>query len=538
MQLRSWVFAGLLVIAVHCIADARAGEPRVGKFVSYEVEDFTITTSRGGKQARQFMEDLAKFRAALEKLLAKHAANVGIPTHILVMGSDTWQKYLQPGQNVAGWFHSGRFANYMAINGDAEAADSNHIMFHEYTHFFLSSRFAGEYPPWFNEGLAELMGYAMFTKDMAVLRIPTDLLHEARDGEWIPFDRMIRVDHSSPEYQSHKLAQSFYAQAWLTVHYGLLENREFGKHMIEYLNHLNRLQPLDEAAKLSFGADLTVVDKQLREYSRSKQLMSGGLKLGELPAVTLPEGKPVAELDALAMIADLMLETRKAPDRARPLVESLAHREPNSARAAILAARLAMLDEDPKAFDAAVKRATSLLPAGDWLSRRELASVLLDNALAFNPANSGSTEDSERDLTSAMHWFGEAVAHNNEDVESLWGYGTAATRLDKELDLAETALLAAYKRAPKSADIAMSLANLKGRQQQPEAMIPYLKDTIRYSNNHATSKWAAETLLETQEYLAERDRVEAENRKQREAYEKMRAEYDKKYGKTKKKSGS
>ena len=50
-----------------------------------------------------------------------------------------------------------------------------------------------------------------------------------------------------------------------------------------------------------------------------------------------------------------------------------------------------------------------------------------------------------------MRWFGEAITHNNEDVEALWGFGTAATRLDKDLDLAEQALLAAYKRAPASA---------------------------------------------------------------------------------------
>jgi hypothetical protein len=34
--------------------------------------------------------------------------------------------------------------------------------------------------------------------------------------------------------------------------------------------------------------------------------------------------------------------------------------------------------------------------------------------------------------------------------------------------------------------------------------------------------------------LSERDRIEAENRKQQEAYEKKRAEYEKKYGKRKK----
>jgi hypothetical protein len=39
-----------------------------------------------------------------------------------------------------------------------------------------------------------------------------------------------------------------------------------------------------------------------------------------------------------------------------------------------------------------------------------------------------------------------------------------------------------------------------------------------------------------QSYIAERDRVDEENRQQREAYEKQLAEYEKKYGKQKKKA--
>jgi hypothetical protein len=513
-----------------------AAEPRLGKFVSYEMEDFTILTSRSAKQARDFMEGLTSFRVTLEKTLARRSAKSGIPTHILVLSGTEWQKYLQPRQSIAGWFQRGRFANYMVMNGDAGPEEATHIIFHEYTHFFLSSQFSGEYPPWFNEGLAELMGFAKFDKGMAILQIPMYRVYEARDGDWIQFDRLIRVDHSSPEYQSHKLADSFYAQAWLTVHYGLVENRQFGKQMIDYLRHLNQLRPLDEAAKLSFGADLAGVDKQLRDYSRNKRMMSGGLNLGELPPVTLPVGKPVAELDALATITELMIETRLAPDRIRPMVESLARREPNSSRPAVLAARLALFEEDDKAFEAAVTRAASLLAPGDWLARRNLASVLLDSALDFRPLSKRTTEDSERDLTKAMRWFGEAIAHNNEDIEALWGFGAAATRLNRDLDLAEDALVLAYRRAPASADIAMSLANLKGRQQQPEAMIPYLKDTIRFANNRSMAKWAVETLREMQEYVAERDRVDAENRKQREAYEKQLADYEKKYGKAKKKT--
>ena len=65
-------------------------------------------------------------------------------------------------------------------------------------------------------------------------------------------------------------------------------------------------------------------------------------------------------------------------------------------------------------------------------------------------------------------------------------------------------------------------------------MLPYLKDTIRYSSDLRLRQWAVDTLKNMEKWLAERDQVDEENRKQREAYEKQVAEYEKKYGKKKK----
>ena len=521
--------------AVALSAGAFAAEPKLGKFVSYELEDFTIYTTRSGDQARQFIEDLAKYRVTLEKTLGKRAQKNTVPTRIVIVSSTEWEKYLQPREGVAGWFQPESFSNTIVMDGDTARGAAMQLIFHEYTHFYLASQFAGEYPPWFNEGLAELMGFAKFDHGKAIMQVPMMRVYEARDGDWIPFDRLIRVDHNSPEYQTHKLADSFYAQAWLTVHYGMVENREFGKQMFEYLRQLNNLRPADEAARIAFGPDLGVIDKQLREYSRDTTLSSGAIALGDIPAVTMPAAKPVPELDALANIIDIMLTTHLAPDRIRPLVESLARREPQSARPAIFLARLAQTQDDEAAFDEAIAKAQTRLTPTDFSSRRELADVLLTSALDYGPLSSRSTENTERDLKRAMRLYGEAVAHDNADVQALWGFGTAAMRLDKNLDLAEQALLAAYARAPVSAEIAMSLANLKGRQQQPEAMIPYLKDAVRHANNLQTKKWATEQLAQMEQWVVERDKVDAENKKQREKYEKELADYEKKYGKVKKK---
>ncbi len=251
----------------------------------------------------------------------------------------------------------------------------------------------------------------------------------------------------------------------------------------------------------------------------------------------LPTGKPLDDLDAMSTLVDVMLETRLATDRVRPLVESLERRDPNKSRAAILAARLAQREDDNAAFDKAVARAEAAMAPGDWEQRRELASVLLQSGLESSPMSTRTSADSDADVKRAMKWFGEAIAHNSQDVEALWGFGTAATRLDVNLELAEQALVGAYQRAPASADIAQSLANLKARQDKPEEMLPYLKDVIRYASNLGTRRWAAETYLQTQNFITERDKVEAENKRVHEEYEKQLAEYEKKYGKRKKAAG-
>jgi tetratricopeptide (TPR) repeat protein len=522
-----------LCLALMLVPLAHAGEPRIGKYVQYDAGEFVVVTSRSAAQARRVMEDLVKFRATLERVLGKRAAQNAFPTTIVISSATDWKNWLQPRQNIAGFFQRARFSNYMAINGDASTQETLHIMFHEYTHYYLATQFAGDYPPWFNEGLAELMGWARFDKGMALLQVPMYQVYEARDGDWIPFDRLIRIDQNDPEYQSHKLAPSFYAQAWLTVNYGLIENRNFGAQIFKYLQQLNTLVPHEEAARTAFG-DLAAADRLLRDYSRAKSIAGGGINLDEVPPVQLPAAKPLSEIDAMAILADVMLETRLAPERVRPLVQSVGRRDPNQARAAILAARLAQADDDDAGFDAAVARAEAALAPADWQQRRELASVLLTSGLDSSPMSSRSNEAMEADVKRAMKWFAEAIAHNNQDVEALWGFGTSATRLDRNLDVAEQALVAAYQRAPSSAEIAMSLANVKARQEKPDEMIPFLEDTVRYATDLHMRRWASDTLVQTRAFLEERDAIEAENRRQQEAYEKMRDEYEKKYGKPKK----
>jgi tetratricopeptide (TPR) repeat protein len=505
--------AGIATCALAGLAAAAAAEPKYGNFVAYDAGKFTIVTSRGEQQVRDLMLDLAQFQLTLEAMLRTKTQDTGIPTHIFIVNGRQWQQYLQPRAGVGGVFLPRRFANYLLINGDSDRALTLRIIFHEYTHFFIRSQFAGEYPPWFDEGMAELLGMARFRGDTALFDVAVDRVLDARAGEWIPFDRLLKIENSSPEYQSHNLARGFYGQAWLTVHFGKVADAEFGAHMFAYLKALNQLVPPDVAARDAFGNDLAAVDQQLRAYSRRKGYNVGSIRIGTATPLTMGAGRPLGDVETLTTIADVMLEMRLAPDRIRPLIETVSTLDPASVQNALLTIRLANQAGDDALFQRSLAALTPLLAADDWRSRKVLGTVLLDR---FNEGDADrlTTPQGKAEMERALQWFDEALTHNPGDVESLWGYGSAATYLNKELYLAETRLQAAYMKVPGSADIALALANLYGVKGEPQRMIPLLEDVIRLATQLPMREWAKDTLIKTRAFIEQQYLQELNERKQ------------------------
>ena len=45
----------------------------------------------------------------------------------MIVSASEWKKYLEPRQNIAGWFQPGAFSNNMVMDGDARAAQALHV---------------------------------------------------------------------------------------------------------------------------------------------------------------------------------------------------------------------------------------------------------------------------------------------------------------------------------------------------------------------------------------------------------------------------
>lgn len=304
-----------------------AAEPRLDNYTRYDAGEYVIVTSRSSAQTKRIIENLTRFRFTLERVLGVRARQSASPTKILIAGTSDWIQWFEPRFYTGGNFQRSPLANYIAINGTRPVGEDLYEIFHEYTHYFLVTQFADKYPPWFDEGLAEVMGNARFRTDAAILQVASSRLQDARTADWIPFDHLLRIGRDDPRYLGHKHRSAFYAQSWLAVYFGMVEDRHFGRQILEYLNQLNAGVPEEVAAQKVFGSGLSVVDRQLRAYLLSGAHHPGRIKLGHVPAVNLPTGDPLSELDAMATVADFMIESGLAADRIRPLVDSLGRRE-------------------------------------------------------------------------------------------------------------------------------------------------------------------------------------------------------------------
>ena len=120
-----------------------------------------------------------------------------------------------------------------------------------HTHLYLYNQMPGVYPLWFDEGLAMMMGRAMYTGTQVEI-YPAQ---HGDEGGWVSTDRILRATKSSPEYLSQKQLYSLHFQSHAMVYRALIDDTEFGKQVFKYLEAVNNLATPEEA-EAAIKADL------------------------------------------------------------------------------------------------------------------------------------------------------------------------------------------------------------------------------------------------------------------------------------------
>lgn len=272
-----------------------------------KTEHFVIATALPEDRSVELAAELENFRFVARMLISQGAADAfqeRIPTKVYVLPQAVPDLGVD-GDRVGGYLSPGMRANYAVIMelGDDSAA----ALKHEYVHFLIHNHGAQLYPPWFDEGTAEVLstltvknGIVQYGKAMP------DRVEILTSSFWMAYPKLLAYR----DVQSVDRSQlgRYYAQSWLLMQYLMIgrQGHSFSAEASDFLRRSENGEPELAAFKAAFGIDANALERTLRTYGRSMRYFrsQGPVRLPPVQPLIrkLPVDEVAANLGLLALI--------------------------------------------------------------------------------------------------------------------------------------------------------------------------------------------------------------------------------------------
>lgn len=216
-----------LVLAVCALGQARAGEP---EWLKVATPRYTVLSQWDEPRTLAWVRDYDRFIDSVATLLHVDTATLPPLTVVIFARERDFTRYLPDRADgektpLAKAFFARRetwgVAGLAGDAGDEDAARA--LMFHEGVHWLTSLDYPIRFPPWLDEGLAQLFSTARVVNGAVQWGAPApDMLQFLRRKPLLPTDSVLAARRSDPLFDSGTHTGTFYAQSWALVHYLLL----------------------------------------------------------------------------------------------------------------------------------------------------------------------------------------------------------------------------------------------------------------------------------------------------------------------------
>jgi tetratricopeptide (TPR) repeat protein len=471
------------------------GSPAIGApeaIVEIEAAGFRITSAVGERAARDYLAQLHRFNRLLEQTLGVKRRPNQVPTRLFLAGAKNWETTLRPRDGVVGFWSPGRFRPVLVVDGSAHRSETRRIVLHEYAHDFLQTQLGRDTPPWWDEGFADFMSSVELRDDRAVFSAPLGYLQTLRSGAWIPMESVITADRNSSEYQSHQLAASFYAQSWLLVYYGRVEDRAFGERLEKLALAYDQGASVRASVKSQLGMEMAELDALMRGAVRRFRAKTTVVELPKEDVGPLSPARIVSRREAAQLVAEILVDA-DAPRRAIPLLDALLASTKETSLLALRALAAAHAGEpDAETWFA---RADSAAADPGVETPRSLGLILLMRAEAETEPGDPISEATASLARRSLPYFERALATAPDDLESAWGFGLASYFAEDDLAPAQEHVARVRAVAEDSAELAYVAALLAERQGELEAAREAWRVVVRYARFPTLRDFARDRLL-------------------------------------------
>ena len=235
------------------------GEP---KWIRMHSPNFEVLSSAGEKETRNTLNYFEQVREFFLKFNG-HAPKEPAPVTIVIFGSEKEYEPYSLNKVAMAYFLPRGDRDYIVMGRTGELAE--HVATHEYTH--LIAEHAGlNYPPWLNEGLAELFStFTIMNGSIAIGDPIPERILALREDRWVPLSTIMAADMDSPYYNESGKAGSLYNEGWAAVHF-IGTTKEYRPKFSEFLTAVANGTDSAEAIQKVYGKSLATFETELRGY--------------------------------------------------------------------------------------------------------------------------------------------------------------------------------------------------------------------------------------------------------------------------------
>jgi len=315
----SRVARSAVVLVIAAVCGAADKDPWI-RVASTNFELYTTAGERAGRDlAKQFEQARSFFVQAFGSVLPNAK-----PVRIIAFRNEKEYEAYRPNEFATAFFQPGDAHDFIVMCGAGR--EQYRVAVHEFTHLMVHQGRA-EYPPWLNEGLAELFSNLEPVGNR--IRVGQDIpgrMITLRTEKWIPLTTLLSVDRSSPYYNERAKAGMFYAESWELVHMLFLHP--------DYAPQLKAMSAAlkqgDAAAafQTAYHKSIAEIESDLRTYLSGDtiKVFMFGVQLPK--SVDAPEIVPASGVDARLTLAELLSNYRGRSESARAAYESLSKEFP------------------------------------------------------------------------------------------------------------------------------------------------------------------------------------------------------------------
>ena len=217
----AYAAAALLLLSGTLLAAERHTAPLPRSFneqwCAYRTAHFELFTDLPHRRALRTVHGLVRFRQMFMMLFPQPADHASLPLTMLVFRNAPDFAELSGTHRYAG-VTLPSMHHYRLLSAATQSGAATDNAWHEYTHYLLRNRTGSNYPLWYEEGLASYLGAA----DLKGNRVTLGKLRR-RDMRAVPHDPLVpfasTIEAKSVLDLDGAELQSFYAKAWLLVHF-------------------------------------------------------------------------------------------------------------------------------------------------------------------------------------------------------------------------------------------------------------------------------------------------------------------------------